>query len=209
MISECNKEHRPGYNNICCLFQLLIVNEYASNQLMEARYSYIFLKTLNHHFKHKSFYIDNIKLDILKLFLEVVSKYSSQYYFNLKLNYSKMLIKIALSICVSCSYKNHPDIVERRNCILMNLSAVYVLDKNYKKAIKYLLKALPYVVSDIDRAVVYNNLARIYMLTGDEMNCLKYLEDGFKLYRDDMKNVNIGNNHLDPNGEGEVPQAPC
>jgi hypothetical protein len=189
MISECNKDHRPGYNNICCLYQLIMVNEYASNQLMESRYSYIFLKTLNHHFKHKSFYLDDIKLGHLKLFLEVVSKYSGYYYFNTKLNYAKMLIKIALTICTTCSYKNHPDILERRNCILINLSSVYVSQKDYNKAIKYLAKSLPYAHCDIDKAVIYNNLAKIFKLANDDKSCHKNLEQAYLLYKDEMKKV--------------------
>jgi tetratricopeptide (TPR) repeat protein len=190
MMSNCNKEHKPCYNNICCLYQLLLVNEYASNQLMDGRYSNIFLKTLNHHYKNNSLYLDDIKLDIIKLFLEVVSKYSAQYYFNLKLDYSKLLIKIGLTTCMHSSYKNHPEVIERRNAILINLSAVYIAEKNYTKAIKYLGKVLPFASCDLDRAVIHNNLARIYKIINDYSKCLRNLEHGYELYKEEMKNVN-------------------
>jgi hypothetical protein len=192
MISNCNKEHKPSYNNICCLYQLLLVNEYASNQLMDMRYSNIFLKTLNHHYKLNSLYLDDSKLDLIKLFLEVVSKYCAQYYFNLKLDYSKLLVKIGLTICMHSSYKNHSDVVERRNAILINLSAVYIAEKNYDKAIKYLSKVLPFANTDLDKAVIHNNMAKIYRINNENSKCMRNLECSYELYKEEMRNVYFG-----------------
>jgi hypothetical protein len=202
MISECNKDHKPDYNQICCLHQLLILNEHASNQLMETRYSNILLKTLNHHFKKKTLYFENVKLELLKLFLEVVSKYSAQYYFGCKLDYAKMLIKIALSVCLNTIYKNHAEVIERKTAILLNLSSIYDLEKSYKKAIYFLNIALPYAYSEIDKAIIYNNLARIYLKIKDFNNCLNNLKNGFKMYKDDIESVKIFKiNFLAPNGK--------
>jgi hypothetical protein len=191
MISECNKEHKPTYNSICCFYQLLMVNEYASNQLMEARYSNLLLKTLNHHFKNKSLYLEDLKLDMLKIFLEIISKYSAQYYFNLKLEYSKLLIKIALSICLNSNYKNQADIIERKTGILINLSALYYVEKTYDKAVYFLKTALPFAYSDLDKAIIHNNIARIYMKIKDFKNCLSNLKFSFGFYKDEIEKVFI------------------
>jgi hypothetical protein len=123
--NECNRNHLPSYETTCCLKQLLIMNEWAENQMMISKYSNLFFKTLNHFFKRDKLDYENMKLDLLKLFLQVITKFVT-FYFNLeKWEYSKILIKIGLKACEINAFCQHPDIILRKIAILSNLSCIY------------------------------------------------------------------------------------
>jgi tetratricopeptide (TPR) repeat protein len=65
--------------------------------------------------------------------------------------------------------KHYPDHVES----LSNLSIVYLLNKQYDKALEPLLKAEKINAKD---AIVLNNIAHAYKLKGDNKNSIKYYE---------------------------------
>jgi cytochrome c-type biogenesis protein CcmH/NrfG len=77
------------------------------------------------------------------------------------LNYMSTIAKTVL--------KYYPDHIES----LSNLSIVYLVNKDYKKAIEALSKAEKLSPSDY---IVLGNLARAYQLDGDKTNAIKYYE---------------------------------
>jgi tetratricopeptide (TPR) repeat protein len=77
------------------------------------------------------------------------------------LNYMSTIAKSVL--------KYYPDHIES----LSNLSIVYLVNKDYKKAIETLSKAEKLSPSDY---IVLGNLARAYQLDGDKTNAIKYYE---------------------------------
>jgi hypothetical protein len=85
MINDCDKTPSlPSYTKSCCMKHLLMLNEHAESQLLLQKYSTFLLKTLNHYYKLNQIYFDGFKLDVMKMFLEIISKYSAKYYFNCK-----------------------------------------------------------------------------------------------------------------------------
>jgi len=65
--------------------------------------------------------------------------------------------------------KHYPDHVES----LSNLSVVYMIQKQYDKALEYLLKAEKINPTD---HIVLNNIAQAYIRKGDKINAIKYYE---------------------------------
>lgn len=81
MLNECGNHFTPNYSKVCCLKHLVNLNEHAESHLLLQKYAGLLLRTLNHHYKLNSLPFEQTKLDVLKIFLEVVSKYSSKFYF--------------------------------------------------------------------------------------------------------------------------------
>jgi hypothetical protein len=81
MINDCGKDHFPDYNKCCCFKFLVIMSEHAENQLMTQKYSYLLLNTLNHNLKPNTIKFNTMKLELIQVFLEIIGKYSSQFYF--------------------------------------------------------------------------------------------------------------------------------
>lgn len=125
MLSECNNEHIQNITKACCFYHLLIMSENASYQLLDGKYASLLLKTLNRYNKDNLLSFETTKLDIFRIFLEVISKYSSYYHFHNKNDYSKFLIKLALKGTAETPYKDHSDVITRKISILNNLACIY------------------------------------------------------------------------------------
>ncbi len=122
---DCKQTYHPNYEEACCLKHLIITSEYSEIQMMDARYSKLFFKTLNHNFKLNEIKYEKIGFDLLKLFLEVLSKYISFFFQANKTEYAKILIKIALNACTISDYSEHHEILIRKMAITNNLVCIY------------------------------------------------------------------------------------
>lgn len=81
--------------------------------------------------------------------------------------------------------KHYPDHIES----LSNLSIVFMLQKEYDKALEYLLKAEKLNPKDY---IVLSNIAQAYKLKGDTKNAIKYYELTIKYGDEQAKNYAKG-----------------
>ena len=189
MLNECDKE--DCLSSTCCLYHLLILNEQYTNQMMENKYAIIFLKKLNHHYKKKSINIEFIKIEIFIKLLDTITKYISFFFFNSKYEYAKLLVKICLTLINSSNKKENNEVIKRKVATLTNLSAIYEKEKSYIKAEKYLRLALNYSDDDIDKAIIYNNLSKIFSVQKEFQNALKNMKHSYDQIREEIDNVYI------------------
>lgn len=85
--NDCKKNHLyENYEESCCVKHLVMMSDFAENQMMIQKYAKLLMKTLNHNFKLNLINYENMKFDILKLFLEVLSKYIAFFYSASKIN---------------------------------------------------------------------------------------------------------------------------
>ena len=84
MKNECGQIHSPNYLTTCCIRHLLEMSKYAEMQTQTKKYSKLLLTTLNHAYKENTIAFKSMKLDLIKLLLEVLSKYIS-HFFNLSI----------------------------------------------------------------------------------------------------------------------------
>jgi tetratricopeptide (TPR) repeat protein len=119
-------------------------------------------------------------------------------------DYSKVLIKIGLQICNETIFKEHPEITLRRNYLLNNLACLYEKIKEYYKALKYFKLCINLSVTNLDYAVVYNNMSRIYLYLdeyGAAYQNSKLCFDYFKLEMDKVMNNKFSENKSKSNIE--------
>ena len=95
MKNECGKYHYPSFSKTCCLRHLLEMSHYAQKLTLTKKYSKLLLTTLNHVYKEKAFNFAEMKLDLLLLLLDVISKFMGHFYMVQKYEYSKLLGIIA------------------------------------------------------------------------------------------------------------------
>ena len=124
------------------------------------------IKTVNYsnENKNKWVWIDNEALEKPKVFmLSAIQDYVVQLY-NAGDSNSKYIKYIAETVL-----KHYPKSVEN----LTNLSVHYLIKKNYKNALVYLLRAEKIAPTD---PVVLSNIAWCYYKTNDKLNAIKYYE---------------------------------
>jgi tetratricopeptide (TPR) repeat protein len=130
------------------------------------------INTVNHSAQIKNNWIwkDNKPLENPEDFmLSSVHSYQSQLY---NTNIDSLLNNMALIAHAVLKY--YPNHIESIN----DLSIVYLIQKDYPKAIQNLLKAEKLAPSD---CIVLGNLAQAYKLIGDNDNAVKYLEQIIKI----------------------------
>jgi tetratricopeptide (TPR) repeat protein len=115
--------------------------------------------------KNKWTWKENKPLEDPKTYmLGTIQSYQNQLY-----NTGNDSLLIYMSTIAKTILKYYPDHIES----LSNLSIVYLINKDYKKAIETLKKAEKLNPSDY---IVLGNLARAYQLDGDKINAIKYYE---------------------------------
>ena len=115
--------------------------------------------------KNKWTWIDNKPVDDPKAFmLSSIQNYQLQLYNTNKDDLLDNMKQIAEAVL-----KYYPDHVES----LSNLSIVYMIKKEYDKALEPLLKAEKLAPTDY---IVLSNIAQAYKLKGDNKNAIKYYE---------------------------------
>jgi hypothetical protein len=189
MLNECEKEHSNG----CCLFNLLIMSEQYSNQMIENKYATILLRTLNHHYNNKTLNLEDMRLELLLYFLDVINKYSSHYFFNNRLNYAKLLLRIALGALEVSRYKDNIEVMQRKIALFINISAILEKEHNYKKAEKYLRIALNCCSYHLDKAIIFNNLSKLLCCQKDYQNGITNMKYSYEYFKDDVDNVKLFN----------------
>jgi hypothetical protein len=81
MLNECEKSHEINYTFSCCYKSLILMFNHSETHLLQSKFSNLFLKTLNHHFKLNQLEILNIKFETLKHVLDICTKVNSHFYF--------------------------------------------------------------------------------------------------------------------------------
>ena len=181
MKNECGKYHYPSFSKTCCLRHLLEMSHLAQKLTLTKKYSKLLLTTLNHVYKEKAFNFSEMKLDLLLLLLDVISKFMGHFYMVQKYEYSKILGIIATKALKETDYKQHPEIIIRECAINNNISCLYEAKEKYSQAYKYICYNKKYIEynNDFDNAVFYNNLIRI-CLKNNNVNEVKLYVDSFK-----------------------------
>ena len=181
MKNECGKYHYPSFSKTCCLRHLLEMSHYAQKLTLTKKYSKLLLTTLNHVYKEKAFNFAEMKLDLLLLLLDVISKFMGHFYMVQKYEYSKLLGIIATKALKETDYKQHPEIIIRECAINNNISCLYEAKEKYSQAYKYICYNKKYIEynNDFDNAVFYNNLIRI-CLKNKNVNEVKLYVDNFR-----------------------------
>ncbi len=81
MLNDCKKTHEINYSSSCCYKHLIIMHDYSDTHMLISKYSSLFLKTLNHHFKLNKLEIEKIKIDLLINLLNIITRINSHFYF--------------------------------------------------------------------------------------------------------------------------------
>jgi hypothetical protein len=186
---ECGKRHIINYNDFCCLQHLIEMNFLAESQTLGHKFGKSMLKCLNHHFRTKKLNFESLKLDTAKHFLDIVTKYSSHFYFLNKFDYSKILVRIGLKAAEETSFKEHSEIILRKCAIYNNVACVYEKTGAYSKAIKYCKVYLKYANSRYDKLVVLNNMARIYVKINDLNSAAITMKSLYTLLKEEAKRL--------------------
>jgi hypothetical protein len=190
---ECGKKHLINYKESCCVKHLIEMNFHAEAQTLTHKYSKLLFLTLNHFYKLSQLNFENMKLDTARIFLEIMSKHISHFYFLNKFEYSKILIKIALKASEETLFREHPDIIIRKSAIYNNLSCVYERTGSLSKANRYIKIFLKYAQGNLDKAIVLNNIARINMKLRDRSGAYNAMRNCFELIKEESKKIT---NHL-------------
>lgn len=132
MLNDCNTSNPPSYDQVCCLKHLIMLSNYLANQTLGANYASNLFKALNKAFKNNSIQFKTLSLSLFNAFLEMVGKYAAHFYFTStfslildKIEYAKLLIKLALQGCGQVSFKDHQSVTLRKIAIFCNLSSLY------------------------------------------------------------------------------------
>ena len=178
MKNECGKLHIPNYSVSCCLRHLLEMSKYAEMQTQIKKYSKLLLITLNHSYRENSLNFQSMKLDLVLLLLDVLSKYISHFFLINKFEYSKLLCIIAIKTIRETVYKTNPEIILRENAINNNIACLYESKGKYTKAYKYISYNKKYIAtsSHIDNAILFNNLIRIALKANKTNDINEYIE---------------------------------
>jgi len=81
MKTDCGNIHKPDYSKACCIKFLIEMNELSDNCTLYHKFSKLLLLTLNHSDKNNNLNFENLKLDMLNSFLNVLTKNMSHFYF--------------------------------------------------------------------------------------------------------------------------------
>lgn len=81
MKNDCGKMHKPDYNSACCFKFLIEMHDHAESQTLIHKYAKLFLTTINHYYKTNKLSFEYIKLDMMKLLLEILTKVISHFFF--------------------------------------------------------------------------------------------------------------------------------
>jgi len=149
---------------------------------------------------------------MLKLFLEILSKYIGFFYLSDKSEYAKILVKIAINACTLNDYSEHHEILIRKMAIINNLGCLYekyiifilFREKKWDQAIKYFKIGLKYSVNNFDKAMFYNNVSKVFYKSGlleasfNSMNQLyQYIkEESEKLKIEKLQNKSTNENFV-------------
>lgn len=82
-------------------------------------------------------------------------------------------MKISLKACNDTPYKEHPDVVVRTIAVVNNLAALYIKTGAHNKAMKYIKSYLKLTSNNLDKAISYSNMCKIYFLMNDTPNALQ------------------------------------
>lgn len=123
--NECERHHEIDYEKTCCIKHLLMMSECAENQMMILTYSNFLIKSLSTLLKNEAIDYENMKLDLIKLLLEVSSKFICYFFMQNKFIFAKSLIKICLNACNRNAFRDHPEITIRKIAIVNNLACIY------------------------------------------------------------------------------------
>ena len=181
------------YKIACCLSHLLELYDLSNNNLLTKQYGILLLRTLNHYNKEKQFFTEdsffsknnlNIIIEMISKLIEIITQYSSYYYFNNRNDYVKLLIKIGFEIIKNCPFKNEKKILKRKNALINNISCLYEKEKRYDKAQKFLDKNFEMNKNKIDNAISYNNYGIIEYKKKNIILSLHYFHLMFKEIKD-------------------------
>jgi hypothetical protein len=125
MQNECNQRHIPNFETSCCYKHLILMRDHADKSLLYSKYAKLVLLTLNRAYKENALSFETVKLEMIKVILEIICKAISHFYYLKKLDYVKVLTRIGIKACEDTPFKDHPDIHVRLASLLNNLSCAY------------------------------------------------------------------------------------
>lgn len=196
MKTNCNGTHslNVNYSNSCCVTHLIIMHYRTNNNFLINRYGILLVKTLNSYLKQNELLIANdISLEQLSVFLGILSKYSSIYYYKFLTEYSKLLIKFGLRSINQSNFKSKAEIIQLKNAFYNNLACVYLNEHKCNKADNYIHKCLKCVCDYndenegdyISKAITYNNIGLIEIKRKhihSALKCFKKIYNEIKHY---------------------------
>lgn len=197
MKSICDSlNHTPNYSSSCCLTQLILMFNKTENNSLFIKYGLLLLKTLNKFLKNDSSILlsENITLDQLCIFTEILTKYSSIFYYRCKFESSKLLIKFGIDSINQSKYKTELKVVERKNALANNIACIYEKEGNYNKASLFFEKLINLNTSsnkpncfNLDKALTYNNLGIIEMKKCRIAEGINYFNLAYEEVKDKIK----------------------
>lgn len=194
MNTQCGKEkrHIQNYNDIsCCLEYLIQLNNKTENNLLTTKYGVFLLRTLNHYSKKKYFLSTSVSLDKTIKLLQIITKYSSFYYFRNKEDYTKMLIKCGIDIINQSKYKDDENIINLKNALVNNVACIYFQIQQHNKAAKFLDKCIQMNKNYIDNIITYNNYGLIEISNKRIKSGVHYFHLMYKEIKGKLKDTNV------------------
>lgn len=197
MNTQCGKEkrHIQNYNDIsCCLEYLIQLNNKTENNLLTTKYGVFLLRTLNHYSKKENFLSSSVSLDKTKSLLQIITKYSSFYYFRKKKEYTKLIIKCGIDIINQSKYKDDESIIDLKNALVNNVACIYFQIEQSSKSAKFLDKCVKMNRSYIDNAITYNNYGFIEISNKRIKSGVHYFHLMYKEIKGKLKDKNANEN---------------
>lgn len=196
MKTNCSYLHsiNPNFLTSCCMTQLIIMYHKSNNNHLHNQYGILLLKTLNRYLRqHKPLLSNDISLKQFTIFLGILSRYSSIYYYKQLNDYSKLLVKFGLISISQSNFKTRPEIIQLKNSLYNNIASVYINETNYPKADRYINKCFKCLSDNnnvsndnygLSKAITYNNTGLIELNENKIASAIKCFKNMYKEIKD-------------------------
>ena len=205
---QCNERHENSFKVSCCIIHLIEMHFFAENQTLRHKYAKLLTITLNHHFKRNQLNFDKIKPESAKIFLAILSQYTTYYYCMNEVDLAKLLTKISLMLIddASLSKSNlEAEFTKTKSAVYNNLSCIYEKLENYSKSMQYLKSTYKLLNSPgnsnktVDMAIFYNNFARISLKQNELSSAGQAMKISYELFREGSLQLMQERHTLDKN----------
>ena len=151
----------------CCLFLLIEKYNEINNNSLNEEFSLFLIHSLNYYLKNKNYKIkeatdlfiniDQISLSIFCKFIDILIHYSFIYMKFKQIEYAKFILSVGVDIINKSKFKNEKAIINKKVALGNNIAYVYLLNKNFGKAEKFLEKCKEKAPNNLNKMIIYNN----------------------------------------------------
>ena len=151
----------------CCLFILIEKYNETNNNSSRKDFSNFLVHSLNYYLKGKNYKIselsdlfenkEELSLSIFSKFIDILIHYSTIFIYLKKFEYAIFVLSVGVDLINKSEFKFDKQIIKRKVFLANNISCVYLMNNDFKKAILFLEKSLEKTNNSLNKLVIYNN----------------------------------------------------